>query len=108
MSAYDEIAGEACTDCLMLIANGETEGNTRCETEEGERDYLAAVDERVPEGADDWFCSSWPGTEWTDEDRYYGRDREACFSWSACDVCGSHLGGDRYPVVALVPKVVDR
>lgn len=33
----------ACTDCIMLIVNGDTSGTPRCETEEGEVDYLAAV-----------------------------------------------------------------
>ena len=103
MTTYDEIHGEACTDCLMLVANGETEGNVRCETPEGEAAYLQDVDDRVPGGADGWIPTSWPGTDWTEEDVYYGRDREGYFSWRPCDVCGSNLGGDRYPVVALVP-----
>lgn len=34
---------QACTDCIMLIANGDTSGTPRCETEEGEAEYLAAV-----------------------------------------------------------------
>ena len=34
---------KGCTDCLMLIANGDTSGNSRCETEEGEAEYLAAI-----------------------------------------------------------------
>lgn len=34
----------ACTDCIMLIANGDTSGNPRCETEEGEAEYLAAIE----------------------------------------------------------------
>ncbi len=34
---------EGCTDCLMLIANGDTSGTERCQTEEGEAAYLADV-----------------------------------------------------------------
>ena len=27
---------------------------------------------------------------------------EPSFSWSSCDICGSHLGGDRYTVIACL------
>lgn len=29
---------------------------------------------------------------------------EPSFSWSACDLCGSHLGGDRYPYHWIDPN----
>ena len=134
MNKYDEIQGKACSDCLMLIANGDTSGNLRCETEEGEAAYRQDVADRTPEGSHGWVPTSWPydpemigntgdgdtvpndggtyevdadgdiwRTGWTDEDRYYGTDVEGSFSSSSCDVCGETLGGDRHPVVALIP-----
>ena len=124
----------ACQDCLMLLANGDTSGTERCETEEGEAEYLADIDARWPEDRWDLVPSSWPydpemvgetddgdtipddggtyevdrwgsiyRTDWTDEDRYYGRDTEGRFTYSGCDVCGSTLGGDKYPVTAMRP-----
>ena len=87
MNKYDHIEGEACSDCLMLIANDDTSGTLRCETEEGEAAYLQDVADRTPEGSHGWIV----------------QDGEGSFSWSSCDVCGSSLGGDRYPVVALIP-----
>jgi len=91
-----------CGDCLMWIANGEpplSDPATGADlNEEGE---AAWVDAWVTRNAGTyWVCSSWPtadGEEWTDEDQYYGRDVESCFSWSSCDACGSTLGGDRHP-----------
>lgn len=116
---------EGCTDCLMLIANGDTSGNSRCETEEGEASYLADVerqtgglhlcptswpyDERQADDSDAWRVFTEPesfrldedGTgvvqyDWTEDDRYYGADVESRFTMNGCEICGSHLGGDRH------------
>lgn len=127
----------ACTDCLMLIANGDTSGNERCETEQGERAYLADVAHRT-EGVY-LYPADWPapyvyemddddGTNpliaavfagelapgdltfdlfgassetWTETDHYYGTPSEGIFRHGPCDVCGSPLGGDFYPVAAI-------
>lgn len=35
-----------------------------------------------------------------DLERYHDEAGEASFSWSSCDSCGSHLGGDRHPAHA--------
>jgi hypothetical protein len=75
------IDGEACVDCLMLVANGETPPNMdKVETAE----YLARVETRT---AGFHVIPACP------------EDCEGSFSWSPCDVCGSPLGGDRHPVV---------
>lgn len=121
----------ACTDCIMLIANGDTPP----EMDEAETDAYV-------ERFDTWtapytavVASSWPFTpyyltvgaaftavlagdvdvdvlrfsvddddvevtDWSERDRYYGRDVEAEFSMHGCDTCGSRLGGDRHPVAA--------
>ena len=123
----------ACQDCLMLLANGDTSGTERCETEEGEAEYLADIDSRW--GGWDLVPSSWPyeaehigetadgdtipddggtyrvdpdgsiyRTGWTDEDRYYGHGTAGRFTYSGCDVCGSTLGGDKYPIAAMRPR----
>lgn len=77
--------GEMCVDCIMLLANGETppEMSDR-ETE----DWLAAIDRNWPES------EGWHLVPACDE------GCEGSFSWRACDVCGSNLGGDRHPVYA--------
>lgn len=133
-----DIRLRACTDCIMLIANGDTSGTARCETEEGEAAYLAAVaanteglhlapasweppvrmawDEYDPEDVTELLALAFSGevqpedftfdldtvtlAAWTEDDRHYGRDTEAEFSWSSCDVCDEGLGGDRHPVAA--------
>lgn len=96
MTDNEIIHDECCTDCLMLIANDDTSGTERCQTEQGDRDYRAEVASRTK--GYHWFPSSWPGIDWTEDDRYYGRDTEPAFRWSGCSFCGSPLGGDRHPV----------
>lgn len=97
----DHYHGAACTDCLMLIANGDapnydpTTGEWM--TEERAAEWLADF-ERFNVGTF-WTISEWPGTEWTEDDRYCGRDREGHFSHDACTTCRSPLGGDRYPII---------
>lgn len=84
MATVDADNLEFCTDCVMLIANGEVFNS------EG-RDIAQEVSDRqvaiwgegingvlglvlaCPEDCDGWF------------------------SWSQCDGCGSTLGGDRHP-----------
>lgn len=120
----------ACTDCLMLIANGETPPEMdEAETE----DYVNRFDHWT-EQFDVVVPSSWPFmayfldfedafaavlaghvdvdvlrfsldddvevTDWSERDRYYGTDTESEFSMDGCDTCGSRLGGDRHPVAA--------
>lgn len=92
METETEWRGECCTDCLMLIANGDTTGNSRCETEAGEAAYLADMARRT---AGYWLTIDYRG----DDDG--GQSPDAGFSMSSCDVCGSNLGGDRFYVVGL-------
>lgn len=37
-------------------------------------------------------------------DEEWSGDFDPCFSWSSCECCNSHLGGDRYPAHAIIPK----
>lgn len=106
---YHELS--ICEDCLVLIANGDTSGNSRCETEEGEAEYIAECEH------------NWPSNEWfialgSIDCEYCGRlarskddtvqDCEGWFTHSGCDYCDSNLGGTKYHAVAIKEKKVRR
>lgn len=74
---YDIIDIKACSDCIMLVANGETPVDM-------DEDETAAY---VAEIAD--YTRGW--------DLVYGGD-DLGFTYDGCDVCGSPLGGDRWRV----------
>lgn len=94
-------SGWACTDCLMLLANGESPP----EMTEAE---LAAWQENIDTRnagynitlgmlREDHECIDEAGQTASD----LGGECECeinTFSWSACDVCGSSLGGERHSV----------
>lgn len=90
--------GWCCTDCLVLLANGETpiEMDAR-ETAE----YLARVDHYC-EGAEVTLGRMLGEDECEHDDACSEDHAESCeqvtFSWSRCDVCGSNLGGSRNAV----------
>ena len=82
MAEYETIDIEGCVDCVMLIANADTEcyvGNVE--------EYLADIERNWPEPWE--LVYNCP------------EECEGSFSWSPCGVCGSHLGGDRHPVAAM-------
>lgn len=70
----------ACADCLFLVANGETPEGDNGELETAMMANLGAQDVRH------LVCGS-------------GEDNE--FSWSACECCGSRLGGSRHQLIVL-------
>lgn len=72
----------ACTDCLMAIANGDFSGMDD------------ATEKRVRTALDEWGKR---GTLVPSGDE----DEEEHFSWSACDICDSGLGGNRSKVALL-------
>lgn len=89
--------GWACSDCTMLLANGETP------PEMDEREtaaWLAEIDRRTEgfdvtlggEHEDDCDNLDADGGWVGGSDCYCERQE---FSWSSCDVCGSRLGGSR-------------
>ena len=83
MSDTNEILElEACSDCIMLLANAETDPNW---TEEEENAYLAQVE------------SVWPDDVWHLVAGNCGDNEEEHidFTWSRCDVCErpSNAGG---------------
>jgi hypothetical protein len=93
--------GWACTDCLILLANGDAPA----ELDEAElAAWLAEIDTRnagyqITLGLlrEDHACTDEAGQ--TEADRGGECECEVqSFSWSACDVCGSNLGGERHAV----------
>jgi hypothetical protein len=96
----DAIALWACTDCLMLFANGETPPELG---EDETAAWFAEIDRRTDGyhvavgGAHEDGCpnlapdGSWDGS--TDCDC----ETEE-FTWRSCGTCGSHLGGSRHAV----------
>ena len=87
MSDTETITGEACVDCTVWIANGEAPAEM---TEEQFEAWTAEINRR---------------TEGFTVVLAYEEECEGWFSSSSCDVCGSHLGGDRHPV-AFLPREV--
>jgi ribosomal protein L37AE/L43A len=103
----DHANGWACIDCLMLLANGETNPEwSDAETAE----YFARLEERSIDGETVTLGRVFgeDGCEHTSEEWHSGDSRvqedhaESCerttFSRWPCDVCGSTLGGAREAV----------
>lgn len=84
-----------CSDCMMLLCNGETPPGM---SEEETAAWLARVkgngSTRVTTGRHTAVCGC---DDWDTDDHRYGCEHDE-FSWSACDVCHSHLGGERHAV----------
>lgn len=78
MTTRDDIELEVCDDCTFVLANGS-------ETAEHEAARYGLE-------------KNWQGYE------IVNACEDACegsFSWSPCRGCGSDLGGNRHPAVAL-------
>lgn len=92
MGEREYATGWVCTDCVHLEANGEM-------PPEWDRAEAEAWLERV-EASGDWSLGMMLGEDGCEhsEDEY-AEHAEQCerveFSWSACDSCGSRLGGAR-------------
>lgn len=104
-----------CVDCLMLDANGDVgdRGKPISNADPDDQDYYLY---NLP--GDDQFNN--PSTRhaekmnerWPDEDGWQlsnncDEECEGHFSWSRCDGCGSTLGGDRHPAVAMRKVLVN-
>lgn len=86
----------ACTDCIMLLANGQVmdgEGND-ITAEIGRRIAMLWGDAEITLGALRGECDYCP----TDENA----DCEPWFTYSGCECCGSSLGGNRQHVTVWV------
>jgi hypothetical protein len=71
-----------CMDCVYIIANGETGDGFDYDA------WATGVEQEWPAG-DGWRL----GYGWSEDPEAESTD--TWFSWSSCDGCGSHLGGDR-------------
>lgn len=91
-----------CADCVFMGEYGTVEGWTQEQEDEHER----AMDEHLI-GAETF--STGHGGRWVEAEECHTWTEdgfcqcEPHFSWSACDACGSGLGGDRFPAVAHYP-----
>lgn len=102
---------DICVDCLMLIANGEVGdrgdiGNLT-EYQQSEDDahlYNLPGDDHQNNAASRHAAridAHWPAADgWTIAPNC-PEECEGGFSWSGCDACGSTLGGERHPAVAM-------
>jgi hypothetical protein len=70
-----------CVDCVTADANG-------ADAEGIEPDWCG-------------FLPAWEGWAFGTDADADGEPREPAFGWYPCDGCGSGLGGDRYPYVAV-------
>ena len=102
MPVIDHANLDACSDCLLFIANGdEPEGDdtlpSRIGSEWGE------VSERTAK----FFSASPNQLRW---EIVVGGEHESedgddlGFSWRPCDCCGSRLGGSRHALTALLVR----
>lgn len=74
---------EICSDCTLLVANGEI-------------DHLSEADQEAHAKR---IAERWgPGQPLV---LACGVECEGFFSWSSCEGCGSALGGDRHPAVVF-------
>lgn len=80
----DTYSGWCCTNCAMLIANGEPPITDPATGEDMSEAGTAAWLEG--------FAARNAGIHWA-----IGDDEQP-FSWSSCDTCGSNLGGARHEV----------
>lgn len=87
--------GWCCIDCLAYLANGQIPDMGADELEEWLERVSGADSGEITLGCmlgeDECKCADWD----TDEHREH---EEMDFSRSACDVCGSALGGSRHAV----------
>jgi hypothetical protein len=95
--------GWACTDCMILLANGEDPAGHMTEDEISA--WHAEIDHRnagynltLGMLAEDHDClDDFGGMTAAEADQECDCETHS-FSWSACDVCGSALGGERHAV----------
>lgn len=94
-----EACGWCCDDCLFYLANGETPVDM---SEEDTEAWLAEITQRAGAwhvslgGEHDDDCPNMADGQWEGSTDCPCETLE--FSWTPCDVCGSHLGGGRSAV----------
>lgn len=71
----------ACGDCLMYVANGDL-------PEDDNGELQAAIDANLTPAEQRHLCCG-------------DSEQDNEFSWSACQCCGSSLGGSRHQLIVL-------
>lgn len=100
----DTINISACSDCLLFVANGdEPEGDdtlpARIQREWTVSDYTCDHHRAVHGSL--WWDIVLGGEHESEADEHSG---SLGFSWRHCECCGSTLGGDRYPLTAILRR----
>jgi hypothetical protein len=93
METKESFMLDACTDCAMAVANGTRDVMENLEYHTSE-EYAREWFDNFTKASDRWFSKGYVLVNGSEED-------DTTFSWSSCDVCGSHLGGSRMSVVAI-------
>ena len=98
----------ACTDCMILLANGDDPTDM---SEAELATWHTAIDEHIGIGEITlgMLASEHDGSCPVNiENDHSAVDECDCetnpFSWSPCDVCGGNLGGERHAVTYWVPR----
>ena len=86
VQVIDEL--EICTDCMFAVEYGCYSEHEQCFNREEFDKRQAEIDKAI-ESVDGQIVNNTP------------EDFEAGFSWTPCELCGSTLGGDRYPYSIL-------
>jgi hypothetical protein len=96
----------ACIDCYMLHCNGETDPDM---SEEETEEFLARY-ARGTEGMEVTAGMLREYHECLDDDGQTANDQgnecyceERTFSWQACGICDSNLGGSRHALTLWIP-----
>jgi hypothetical protein len=87
MTEYETIEFEWCVDCLALDANGTLGDGVG--VDHSDMEHARRMDAQWP------IVDGWTLSNNCDE------NCEGHFSWARCIGCGSTLGGDRHPAVAM-------
>ena len=103
MSAIiDTMNLSACTDCLLFVANGDEPENDDTLPARIESEWTVSNDTCDHYGAVHgslWWDIVYGGEHESEADEHSG---SLGFSWRRCECCGSTLGGDRYPLTAIL------
>lgn len=87
---YDTLEYSVCEDCLLFIANDDV-------PEDKEHSFYIAKINNELDGKEGHFVCGIEPTE--DDPEGNGYDE---FSWQACELCRSSLGGSRHGVTLLI------
>lgn len=100
----DHWNGWACTDCTMLIANGETPPEM---TEAETAAWLNEIDRRM-DGTTTVTLGRMLGEDGCEHRQLCEEHMDQCerdeFSWAQCDYCGSTLGGERHAITGWMNR----